>query len=457
MELKTKAALAEAAKNLAQELELVHHHTTTYIPAHWMTEEITPAPPEGERVWKPLPKHDKRILGNKKSNILFATDSELSSFDFMLKQYAKDDQSRTTGIFIRTDQGLRILDETGTLVEPNGEFIPNFIRPVLNDDPVMKEFVFKTISNWLDSDDEAHSLLSHFATALAPGWSAVKYVLLLGDGRNGKSVLLTMLMDLFGAENVSNITRQQMAEQAPVCVELNNRLLNIIYDGRMDYIKDSGLEKTLIAGEPGFIRLLYESSTTRVQTNALFVEALNKEPKSRDKSSALQKRLVRFEFPKVFLRDIEFEKKMREPEVLGAFLSLLIDHYVEQHDVIAKLSPSKGAVLLQMNQMWLNSPTLQYVEYLVSKDFKAVDLLLNSSLEALLPSFKAWCLDQNYRDFSDSEIYTMFKDDFHFTWTGKRIPGKGGAQERFRKITGFKPETALLIEEITKGGSDNDS
>lgn len=451
MELKAKAALAAAARTLAESYALVYHNTTSYIPAHWMTEDVESTPPVLEKIWIPLSRTDKRLLGNINANILFATDSELSSFDFMLRQYSQEISATSTGLFVRTKEGLRVLTKDGLLVESDGTFMPNFLRPVLNVKKKDKEEVFKIISGWLNSDTEAHSLLHHLATALSPHWSAVKYVLLLGDGRNGKSVLLTMLSSLFGTENVSNITRQQIADQSPVCVELNNKLINVVFDGRMDYVKDSALEKTLIAGEPGYIRMLYESGTTRVQTNALFIEALNKEPKTRDKSSALQKRLVRFWFPNVYARDVAFENYMKSEKILGAFLSLLIDHYVQQDEAVEKLTPTEGSVALQVDQMWINEPAFQYLEHLIAKDVGYKDKLLGSFIEDLVGSFMAWRMNEGFSEYSSADTVTMFKDCFDFEWKTVR---EGPKTTRKRKITRIKPEVELLITEIMKGVPD---
>lgn len=454
MELKLKKELAGAAQTLAQSYELVQHNTTTYVPAHWESEEIEPKSDPVEQIWLPMTRTDKRVLANKKAKILFSTDSELNSFDFMLKQWAVENFDTAHTLFIRTDEGLRVLDQDGALIESNGSFLPNFIRPMLNTDEADKAEVFEVISHWVDSEEETNSLLNHLATSLAPGWSAVKYVLLLGDGRNGKSVMLSMLTDLFGSENVSNVTRQQMAEQLPVCVELNNKLLNVVFDGRMDYVKDSGLEKTLIAGEPGYIRMLYESGLTKVQSNALYVEALNKEPKTRDKSSALQKRLVRFWFPNVFARDIAFEKHMRSPRMLGAFLSLLVDHYVAQDEVIDRLAPSAGALSLQVNQMWANSPALQFVEHLVNKDPKWATKFIGSPIEPLVDSFMAWRIDQGYSEYSSADTINMFKDCFTIGWKTVR---NGATTSRKRKIDGIKPETEALIEQMKDGNYGKES
>ena len=452
LELSSKATLARAARTVAESYELVQHGSHTFIPCHWLTEAIGPLP-AAERIWQPLTRNDKRRLANQTQNILFATDSELTNFDLMLRQFAIEDESVIQHLLVRTEDGLKMLDETGTLVEPTGQFCPNVLKPVLNTDEAAKAEVFDVIKGWLNSEEEAHSLLHHLATALCPGWSAVKYVLLIGDGRNGKSVLLSMLQDLFGASNVSNVTRQQIAERLPVCVELNNKLLNIIFDGEMAYIKDSSMEKTLIAGEPGYVRLLYENGNTRVQTNALFLEALNSEPKTRDKSGALQKRLSRFWFPNTYPIDRAFEKRMRSDELLGAFLSLLLDHFVTKYELADKLKQTSGSSALQVEQNLLNSPLHQFVSYLVSSDASWNDRLRQPVMvDPLVDSFMAWRVDEGFTEFSTADVKRLFKEGFSTDWKTVREAGKVVKKQRLLEP---KPEILALLNQLK--GADEDA
>ena len=452
LELSSKATLARAARTVAESYELVQHGSHTFIPCHWLTEAIGPLP-AAERIWQPLTRNDKRRLANQTQNILFATDSELTNFDLMLRQFAIEDESVIQHLLVRTEDGLKMLDETGTLVEPTGQFCPNVLKPVLNTDEAAKAEVFDVIKGWLNSEEEAHSLLHHLATALCPGWSAVKYVLLIGDGRNGKSVLLSMLQDLFGASNVSNVTRQQIAERLPVCVELNNKLLNIIFDGEMAYIKDSSMEKTLIAGEPGSVRLLYENGNTRVQTNALFLEALNSEPKTRDKSGALQKRLSRFWFPNTYPIDMAFEKRMRSDELLGAFLSLLLDHFVTKYELADKLKQTSGSSALQVEQNLLNSPLHQFVSYLVSSDASWNDRLRQPVMvDPLVDSFMAWRVDEGFTEFSTADVKRLFKEGFSTDWKTVREAGKVVKKQRLLEP---KPEILALLNQLK--GADEDA
>jgi hypothetical protein len=452
LELSSKATLARAARTVAESYELVQHGSHTFIPCHWLTEAIGPLP-AAERIWQPLTRNDKRRLANQTQNILFATDSELTNFDLMLRQFAIEDESVIQHLLVRTEDGLKMLDETGTLVEPTGQFCPNVLKPVLNTEEAAKAEVFDVIKGWLNSEEEAHSLLHHLATALCPGWSAVKYVLLIGDGRNGKSVLLSMLQDLFGASNVSNVTRQQIAERLPVCVELNNKLLNIIFDGEMAYIKDSSMEKTLIAGEPGYVRLLYENGNTRVQTNALFLEALNSEPKTRDKSGALQKRLSRFWFPNTYPIDMAFEKRMRSDELLGAFLSLLLDHFVTKYELADKLKQTSGSSALQVEQNLLNSPLHQFVSYLVSSDASWNDRLRQPVMvDPLVDSFMAWRVNEGFTEFSTADVKRLFKEGFSTDWKTVREAGKVVKKQRLLEP---KPEILALLNQLK--GADEDA
>lgn len=455
-DLKNKQQLADAAGTLAASYDLVQREATTFIPIHWETEQADPPPAPGERIWVPLTREDKRRLANMKSRVLFSSDSELRSFEFMVKQLARQNTSRIASILVKTHEGVRQLDQKGQLILHHDEFTPNYVKPMINENLQDKQEVYDTITEWLGGQvSEANSLLNHLATCLAPSYSAVKYVLLLGEGRNGKGVLLSMLSGLFGKENISNVTRQMMAEKSPTCTELNDKLLNVIFDGEMTYIKDSSMEKTLIAGEPAALRMLYESGTTIVQTNALFIEALNQEPKARDKSSALQKRLVRFQFPNVYVQDKEFHKHMTSERMLGALLSLLIDHYVEEQDVALKLTPTQASVELEMDQVWMSSPVLQYLEYLLDTDAQAVKKIEdgNFPIEIMLASFKPWAESQNMQDRSDGDFLALLKTSFDIGWKTTRINGKPKNQKVIKKL---KPETKMALEQM-KGDSTNDT
>lgn len=452
LELKTKPALAGEAFKMAESFNLVRYRDATYIPCDFETQDVMNSVEPDRTMWLPMTSKFLQKLAAAQFNTLFSSDGELRSFEFMVAQNSMHVDLVPTSLLIRTQAGLKLLQEDGSLADPDGSFVPNTVTPMLNEDVAVKDKVFSLIAEWVDSEEEAHSLLYHLATSLSPGYSAVKYVLLLGEGRNGKSLLLEMMQSLYGVTNVSSVTRQDIAEKSPTVCELNGKLLNIVFDGRAEYLKDSGMEKSLIAGEPVPIRKLYESTPTMVQTNALFVEGLQREPKSNDKSSALQKRLVRFLFPNVYPLNIKFRKEMLREENLGAFLSLLIDHYVQEDVVAEKLAPTQRSVELQLEHMFVNSIALQFLKYLEEKDPIGATGLLGHPLHEIVQPFQSWRIKENdLSTWAEPDVLALFTPLIATERKSVRVDGE---PRKVRVCTSFKDEAQAFIESL-KGHEDD--
>lgn len=446
LELKTKMQLAKDAFMLARGSDLVRYNGVTYIPADYETRETAVAPDPDRTIWLPLNRVNMQRLAAAQFDTLFATDSELSQFDFMVAQHAHQVDKEITSLLVRTPQGLRELNDKGVLEPASQEFRPNTLIPMLNEDQAEKDRVFEVVTEWLNDEAEAHSLLYHLATCLAPGWSAVKYVLLLGEGRNGKGLLIKMLMSLFGDDNCSNVTRQQMSESSAVVTDLNGKLLNLVFDGQHTYVKDSGNEKSLVAGEPVPIRRLYESSATRVQTNALFIEGLNREPKTGDKSSALQKRLVRYQFPNVYPLNIKFQRKMLREETVGAFLSLLIDHYVTEDEVAIRLEPTAKAMDLQLEQMYANSLGLQFLKHITETDVLGINGVIGEPMDSIVARFQSWRVKENdLGTWSDPDVQAVF---LPLVNTERRTKRVNGSPRKVRVVTSLRSEAAAFIKSL---------
>lgn len=451
---KTKAELHASAVALAQQYQLVKHNSQLFVPVSWylpVVDELLPDPLE--TVWLPMRAEDILEFGNNRGGILFQSESEYRNFAYMLKQEAaRPSTMHANSLFVKTEGGLKVLDHTGTLVDPTGEFVPNVLWPKLNEDPAAKQAVFDVMLDWLGDPEPVRSLLHHLATMLAPGWSASKLVLLLGAGRNGKSTLLKMCEKLLGAANVSHVTRQQMAARESAIVDLNNKLANIVFDAEATYLKDSSVEKTLVVGEKVGVRLLYENSNTDVWTNGLFLEGLNEEPKSRDKTNALQRRLVRFYFPREFPLNRGFEALMLSEERLGAFLALLLDHYVKEDEQSSKLTLAQASYDLQVEQLWVNSKTFQYLHELAAKDPKVVTKIIGMPADALADQFHAWLL-QGKDDYSAVDAYRMLKECFQLKRKSVRA---GGSIGKTWVVDALTPDAQRMIDKLTEGDDDTD-
>ena len=451
MGTRTREALATEASKLADEYHFVLYHAHLYVPVPRDTRVLTTGDiPVQDRMWQLLSTEDLQRMANQLQGVLFQNPSELANYVFMLRQRSIRVEGDVDSVLIDTPDGLRCLTGTGEIIEPTGDFVPNLLGPTLVTDEDHKDRVWKVLLDWLGDETTAHSLLYHLATSLTPGWSAKKLVLLLGEGRNGKSTLLKMLVQVLGRENVSDVTRQQMATREPAIVGVNGKLANIVFDASSEYIKDSSTEKTLLVGEPVGVRLLYESVNTEVRTNALFLEGMNREPLTRDKSNAIQRRITRFHFRNTYPEDTAFERLMLGPESLGAFLALLLEHLVQPGEEALKLAPSAASYDLQVDQLVVNSSSFEYLQDMVTKDPKNAERILNLEPTALRDNMMAWWLTNTRQN--DATPAQMMQRLREIVVIDRRSVRRGGKVIKENYIKEWTPDAARLVARLTEEG-----
>lgn len=445
--LKSKHQMATDAEVLAQSFQYVRHGQVTYAPQDFETGDTGVIPDPERTIWIPLTQEDLQQKAYTQFQTLFESTQALTSWEFMIAQSSTMNRDRVDSLLIRTKDGLRELKGDGKLHEPSGKFIPNTLKPMLNEDPDDKAEVMRVLTSWVDSEEEAISMLRHFATALAPHWSAVKYVLLLGAGRNGKSLLMHMLRNIFGTENCSGVTRQDISDKSPAVTQLNGKLLNMVFDGMAVYLKDSGMEKSLIAGETVHIRRLYSSVLTPVQTNGLFIEGLNREPKSSDKSTALQARIIRYWFPHVYDEDKAFWDHMTSERMVGALLSLMIDNYVRLEDKAVMLAPTTLSLELQLEHMHENSIAFQFLKYVEDTDPLGAGVIVGMDLPELTQRFNSWRLKElnDLRSIQETEVFQIFRP---VLLTDRKSRRDGTRVFKVRHVVAFTKEARLFIESL---------
>jgi hypothetical protein len=450
---KNRKELQDEAELLATDFKYILHNNVTYYPADYETGARDVQDPE-RTIWIPHDIDSLQRTAKAQFGTIFHTPKETLSFGYMVEQHCQLVEEQATSLLIRTADGLRELRDDGQLYVPTGKFIPNTLGPMLNTDPVVKAEVLKIIENWLDSEEQAKALLSHLATTLAPHWSAIKYILLIGDGRNGKSVLMKMMEAVLGRENCSYVTRSLMAEKDVTIHSMNNRLLNLVQDGEATYLKDSGTEKTLVAGEVVMRRRFYESSPLPVQTNALFIEGLNQEPKSRDKSFALQKRIIRFAFPNTYPESQGFLDQMRSEKYTGAFLSLLIDHYVKKEEAGVRLAPTAESLEMQLEHEYSNSVAVQFLEEVEINDPLGSSVLLGMELKELTSLVLSWRVKSgDYTTWDETRVRDEFRPYLDIRRKSKRDPGQKVPYKVWH-VKGFKGPGLTFIQSMR--GADND-
>lgn len=444
LRLMARGEFAITAETLAKSYNLVHYQNNFYMPHDLSSDQHGLV--SDQSVWnlqtpRMLFKH-----ANKMGGILFESDSQRRSYLVMLEQFCHRIDEPVHEVLVRKDGQVARL--SGTSTEPTtGEFVPNYLDYEVGQDRNDIQWVMERITEWVGSEDDAHSLLHHLATILSPDWSAGKLVLLIGAGSNGKSTLLKMVHKLLGAHNISGVTRQMMAERSPAIHEINGKLLNLVYDADRSYLKDSSVEKTLVVGEPLYLRMLFSSDLTPVQSNCLFIEGLNQEPKAADKSRALQRRISRFYFPNSYKDDEAFLKKCLDSRTISALLALILEHYVAPEEKAVKLKATTKGDDMMVDYNLLNSPIHQFVEWLVKEDVSWIDKFLTGrpELDPLIKSFMNWRLGEGMSAMSSADVLRLFRDDFDVVWTSRRVAGK---PTKYRVIAGAKTDIAQLLNAL---------
>jgi hypothetical protein len=438
-------------------MNLVTYHGVVYEARDFETGEAYPEP--NRAVW--IEQTDDDLMDIARGlDMLFANPNEFASFKYMIRQGSTRIKEALPYVMVKHNDGLAYLTDHGLIEVEKEGFTPNFInhRIISKDEEEYAEVkqLFRVITEWTGDADQAHSLLYHLSTALQPGWAAVKYLLLLGVGRNGKGLLLAMFRKLLGKGNVSGVLRQDIAARRAIIATLNNRLANIVFDGPMSYIAESGPEKTLTAGEPLDIELKFENQPFTVQTNALFIEALQKEPKARDKSSALQKRLVRFHFPNVYEKDLMFEHVMTSDRMMDAFLTLLWEHWVDELSISSKLKLTEGSQDLQINNDLERSPILAFIEATNRTTPGFIEEIKGGKYPAdtFVAALQPWLASQNYGDRTVTAIWEQLADHFVIERKTKREGGKPIT----RKVLGrILPDTWRALNTLEGGSSDDEA
>ncbi len=143
----------------------------------------------------------------------------------------------------------------------------------------------------LQGDAEAIAFLQEwFGYCLVTDTSLERFVILVGEGCNGKSVLLHVLQRLVGDQNASNVGLEVFGDRFQMTPMLG-KLVNIAPE--IDDVSSvaEGKLKAVVSGEPMlFDRKNLEPLQTASKARLIF--ATNKVPKFRDRSSGLSRRAM---------------------------------------------------------------------------------------------------------------------------------------------------------------------
>lgn len=191
-----------------------------------------------------------------------------------------DEIEKNKLVKINCNNGTLLINNDGNiqLTSHNPE---DFFRYCLdyNYSPNADISLFKQYLNRILPDVESQLLLQEFFGAVLAKDLKLEFIgILLGQGSNGKSVLHSIMLALFGRYNVSTLSWSQLMHETSR-VDLDGKLLN--YSSEIDSGSLSGsadVIKLLASKEPIYVRRYYQQSYQMIDYGRLLINANNMPP-----------------------------------------------------------------------------------------------------------------------------------------------------------------------------------
>lgn len=293
-----------------------------------------------------------------------------------------------------------------TLHEHSAEYRTNIVFPDLDYQPDADCPTFrKVVADALDKDT-ANVLQEMCGYLLFPDSRHEKIGVLVGEGRNGKSVILNMISYALGEENVTHFGLQQITDASGVFIaNMVGKLANICHDsGNLIKVGNEGILKQYASGEPIMAKVLYHQPT--ITTNYPHsIIAVNALPVSADVSDGYFRRFLIIDFPhQIPLNKVDRQlfAKMK-PERMGVLLWIIegMKRLLSESD----FSESKAVEDIKRQYQRDNNIVATFVDEF---EFRPSRTEMRP-LDEVFRMFKTWAKDNNYRDMGKRTFSTRLK------------------------------------------------
>lgn len=164
--------------------------------------------------------------------------------------------------------------------------------------PLWERFLSDIFRDDPDREDKAQSLMELIGYTLVPNAEHEKFVMLIGPGGNGKSVVLHVLAALCGAENVAGVQPHEFSNKFQRA-QLDGKLANIVTELEQGAVIADAELKAITSGELTTVEHKF-GTPFEMRAFATCWFGTNHLPHTRDFSDALFRRATIFQFNRTF-------------------------------------------------------------------------------------------------------------------------------------------------------------
>lgn len=305
------------------------------------------------------------------------------------------------------------------------DFDPNFVitnKIPFNYNPKAEsEVVDRTLNKLACQDKEVRALLEEmvgycFYTRNELG----KAFILIGDKSNGKSTFLDMITTALGSENVSSLDMNELDETFKTA-ELFGKLANIGDDIGDEFIPNSAIFKKLVTGNRVNVQRKFANPFDFNNYSKLLFSA-NNLPRIKDKTGAVQRRLVIIPFHATFSKkDPDYDPFIRYKLVEPHNMEYLIKCGVQGlKRVLENQAFSECAQVTKELRDYeaVNNPITVFLDELEE------DEVVNESTRDVYSKYQQFCLADNLNPMGLGEFSKAIKKRFNVDIVDRRVDGK---------------------------------
>lgn len=247
-----------------------------------------------------------------------------------------------------------------------------------------------------------------------------KAFILIGDRANGKSTFLDMVKTMLGEENIASLDLAELGDRFKTA-ELFGKLANIGDDIGDEFIPNAAVFRKLVTGERVNVERKGQDPF-EFNNYAKFLFSANNIPRIKDKTGAVQRRLVIIPFDAKFSPDDpDFDPyikyKLRDKECMEYLIKIGLE----------------GLKRVLKNQQFTKSDRVEkeLQEYEESNNpilgfFKEVTLeeVENEPTRDVYRRYQVYCSENNLQPLSNIEFSKQVKAKFGFDIVDRKINGK---------------------------------
>lgn len=342
----------------------------------------------------------------------------LAYLDIMIRDSVKAEDAN----LIAFENGLYdIVDDSFIEFTPD-HIITNKIRWKYNP-AAYSELADKTLNKISCNDPQIRALLEE-----AIGYCFYrrnelgKAFILTGDKSNGKSTFLSMVQCLLGDENIASLDLKELGDRFKTA-ELFGKLANIGDDIGDEFIANAAIFKKLVTGD----RVSAErkgQNPFEFNNYSKFLFSANNIPRIKDKTGAVQRRLIIIPFDATFsASDPDFnpyiKHLLKTEEVMQYLINLGIQGL--KRVLLNRAFTSSTKVQKELDEYEeQNNPILGFFRECEDEDFK----IENEPTNKVYKRYQEYCIANSLQPMSNIEFSKQVNRILNFKIVDKKINGK---------------------------------